>query len=135
MEIEQLTNTGDFNGTKTSTLCRQLQIKKMNTIPTRKNKLLDPIYTNETIAKLYKCTNRNIFNSDHNLVLAKPIFKQYKQQRPKIETITTRTGKLEDTIDKIIKKNWNDPICTNAEPQNQFDVFYQTLDDIVDANH
>jgi hypothetical protein len=39
---------GDFNGAKSNTLCRQLQIKQLNTIPTSKNKLLDPIFTNES---------------------------------------------------------------------------------------
>ena len=121
---------GDFNGAKSDTLCRQLQIKQLNTIPTRKNKLLDPIFTNEPNSKLYKCTNKNIFNSDHDLVLAKPIFKLHKQRQPKKESITTRTGKLEDTISEIGKIDWKELIDTETDPQSKFDVFYNTIDDI-----
>ena len=116
--------------TQLTKTCRQLQIKQINTIPTRKNKLLDPILTNKSDSKVYKCTNKNIFNSDHDLVLAKPIFKLHKQRQPKKKTITTRTDKMEDTINERGKIDWNELINTNNDPQSKLNVFYNTIDDI-----
>ena len=37
---------GDFNGAKSKTLCNQLQVKQIDSAPTRKGNLLDPNFTN-----------------------------------------------------------------------------------------
>jgi len=120
---------GDFNGAKSKTLCNQLQVKQINSAPTRKGNLLDPIFTNAP--NCYTCTNQLIIKSDHEAVIAKPIMKKYKELQPAKQKITTRTGKIEETVEEIGNIEWGEIIKLNdQQPQTKFDVFYDTLNAI-----
>ncbi len=81
---------GDFNGAKSCTLCRQLQVKQIKIKATRGCNLLDPIFTNAP--DCYKCTNHQVLGSDHETVIATPLANIYKQQQPKQQKIVTRGG-------------------------------------------
>lgn len=122
---------GDFNGATSSSLCRQLQVEQINTAPTRKKKLLDPLFTNEPT--IYNSYNKQIFKSDHRTVIAHPIRQRYKQEQSKKEVITIRSGKIEDTVNQIEAIDWNELIQIKADPQSKFDVFYNTINSIQDT--
>jgi hypothetical protein len=70
---------GDFNGAKSSTLCRQLQVKQINIKATRGRNLLDPIFKNAPDCLKY--TNHQVLASDHETVIAAPLANIYKQQQ------------------------------------------------------
>ena len=62
---------GDFNGANTSLINRTHATYQINKKATRKNKLLDPIFTNAP--KCYHCINQpSLANSDHQIVKAIP---------------------------------------------------------------
>ena len=84
---------GDFNGVDTSILRRSLDTYVINKKATRKDKLLDLIITNAP--RVYRTVNMTGFRkSDHQIVLALPLFHKYKKSIKYEEKISIRKGKL-----------------------------------------
>ena len=77
---------GDFNGANTSLINRTHATYQINKKATRKNKLLDSIFTNAP--KCYHCINQpSLANSDHQIVKAIPFNQDYTKTRPKAQKI------------------------------------------------
>ena len=116
---------GDLNGAKTTALSRQLNVKQINRAATRGKNLLDPILTNAP--DCYNCKTNQVLGSDHLAVTAYPSATKYKNFQTKQQKITTRTGKIEDTLDCIEEVDWNNIIDLDTTPQIKFNAFYDTI--------
>ena len=116
---------GDFNGAKTTALTRHLNVKQINKAATRGKNLLDPIHTNAP--DCYKCKRKQVLGSYHLAVTAYPSSAKYKNNQQKQQKITTRSGKIEDTIECIEEIGWKDIIELDATPQIKFNAFYDTI--------
>ena len=126
---------GDFNGAKSNRLCTSLDVKQINTVPTRKGRLLDPIFTNAP--ECYTCKNVAEFISDHDAVIATPLAKHYKNILPGKQYINSRTGKISDTVEQLEYIEWSALINIEAYDhpsyQAKFDIFYDTVHQIQDT--
>jgi hypothetical protein len=122
---------GDFNGANTSLLNKTHTTKQINKKATRKDKILDPIFTNAP--NCYDCINLPpLGNSDHDIIKATPIYKKYKKSRPLPVTKKVRSGKIQHTIQKISELDWKPLIYSNLDTQTKFDIFYSSIHETIE---
>ncbi len=69
-------------------------------------------------------------DTDHDIVNATLINHLYKTTRGAQMIITTRSGKISDTIEEIGNINWELLTHTTATPQARFDTLYETIKEI-----
>ena len=69
-------------------------------------------------------------STDHDIVVAIPNNREYKTTRGLSKTITTRSGKIGNTIEEIGHINWQLLTRTTASTQARFDTLYDTIKEI-----
>jgi hypothetical protein len=67
------------------------------------------------------------------MTIATPINQLYKATRGTDKTITTRSGKISDTIEEIGNIDWQLLTRTTASTQVRFDILYDTIKGIQDT--
>jgi hypothetical protein len=66
-------------------------------------------------------------DTDHDIVVATPTGQICKATRGAQKTITTRSGKISDTIEEIGNINWQLLTRTTAPSQARFDILHDTI--------
>jgi hypothetical protein len=121
---------GDFNTANCTHPVRMLGVKLLNCAPTRGQRLLDRVYTNAPPCYNIKTIPARSLNTDHDIVIATPINQLYKVTRETDKTITTRSGKISDTIKEIGNIDCKLLTRTTASTQARFDILNDTIKDI-----
>ena len=75
---------------------------------------------------------RNIGNSDHAVVVARPLLSAYKSTAPVRAQIIVRSGKIADTVAALNTIDWSAKMPKNIGAQQAADALYNAIGEAQD---